>query len=233
MPTFRDMAPEQRALMQAKSKATQAAKRAAAQEAEAAKQAAPSPAAAAAGVEALIQGLATQMASLAAEVAALKGATPRFVPQVGPERPIRSDMLLASLDTPGERSGHRSIPMGPGGEEVTQWHMRAFPQRFVQGSLVRINRESTRYGSDKTWGEVLGDETPQPCPNEVQQGKGKVRCPGAIVVGGGACQVCDLGCSVLRVRWLSKTGHWKYVVRVPGLTRPTGDGFYDFELEAA
>ena len=206
-----------------------------------------------------VQALGARVDSLATEQ---QRTAPRYVPMqrdvrpLQPERPDARDALKGMR--PGEeRDGSRQLPVDHRGRLVDTNRYR---QQFRPGEVVRIVREAQRgtarvikhpaqFMTDDTgrqhlvaeawrelipltWGEVL-DGLAQggviACPNKVN---GDATCSNRVRVGE-PCEACGYGPTVKQPRHLTKAGEWKYVVRVPGLTRHAGDGFMEWELEPA
>jgi hypothetical protein len=165
---------------------------------------------------------------------------------------------LKGLLPGGERAGSQQVPVDSRGQRVDT---RQFRQAFRPGQTVRINREASR-GSCKvvnhpaqftaddagkqhlvtparreliplSWGDVLDGLSGGgviTCPTKLDDG-GAV-CGERVAVGE-PCPQCGAGPTIKSARMLTKQGEWKYVVRVPGLTRHAGDGFLEMELEPA
>lgn len=152
---------------------------------------------------ALITDLTGKVAALEAKIATQQTAAPRFKAMAPP------DLHNA---TARRTQVMRQLKAGESASGVTRYvpvtvDGQRVPARFgptyAIGDLVRVNPDVAREGwpAGQTWGDVLAREG---C-----EGLGEVK----------------------RVLWLDKAGlRWKYKVRVPGLTKSEGDGFYDDEL---
>jgi hypothetical protein len=200
---------------------------------------------------ALIQDLAAQVASLKDEVKQTKRGQSQFVPMQGSVRPASPREEIPR----GRMEGSTVLPITGGGTRLNDEQLRTYRQEFFPGDRVRIRRDVTREGCGKvtkrtpilnmngqitgyereitpvSWGELLDKIGPIRCQTE---DRNKQRCRGVFQVNDG-CPVCGAGPTVHKVRYLSKFGEWKYVVRAPGLTgrENLGDGFHQYDLEPA
>ncbi len=190
-------------------------------------------------------------------------ATPRFTPtvrEVKPLQPERNDAraTLKGMRGGEAREGDRQIPVDYKGQRVDTNRYR---QLFRAGQTVRINRAASRgtckvinhpaqFTADETgkqhlvtparreliplnWGEVIDGLSGGgviTCTTKLDEGG--ATCGERVTVGT-PCEACGAGPTVRGARQLTKAGDWKYMVRVPGLTRHAGDGFLEWELEPA
>jgi hypothetical protein len=207
-----------------------------------------------------IQDLGSRVDALQAEQAQAAARSPRFAPMQREVKPLQPDTRpdarghLVGMRAGGERSGSEQVPVDYHGQRVDT---RQFRQAFRAGQAVRINREASR-GSCKvinhpaqfvaddagkqhlvtparreliplTWGQVLDGLSGGgiiTCPTRLDEGG--ATCGERVAVGE-LCPACGAGPTVKSARMLTKQG-WKYVVRVPGLTRHAGDGFMEWEI---
>ncbi len=207
-----------------------------------------------------IQDISGRVDVIAAEQAR---ATPRFTPttrEVKPLQPERNDAkaMLKGMRAGEGRDGDRQLPVDYKGRRVDTNHFR---QAFRPGQTVRINREASRgtcrvinhpaqFTADETgkqhlvtparrelipltWGEVIDGLSGGgfiTCPTKLDEGG--ATCGERVKVGD-VCSECGAGPTIRNPRHLTKQGEWKYMVRVPGLTRHAGDGFLEYELSPA
>lgn len=158
---------------------------------------------------ALVTDLGQKVSALDTQVKEQRAHVPTFRPMDRPnqENPAsiarRRAAATKGLVGGEERQGEIVLPIGVNGRRIEENLLPFFGTQYESGQPVRINREATREGSARTWGEILDK---------------------AHVDGEGV---------ILRPMWVGKLRIWKYRVRVPGLTRKTGDGFLAHELIAA
>ena len=149
---------------------------------------------------------------LQAEIQALKDErlriAPSFKPMVAADNSNLDERKRAfakvNIGDQREADGRRTLPSTMAGQIIPEQALRYFPQRYHQGTTVRIRRNVQREGfpDGVTWGDVLD----------------KIECEGV-----GVIKSCLP---------MGKTGQWKYKCEFKGLTPGIrGDGFYQYELE--
>lgn len=113
----------------------------------------------------MVADLAGSMAAIRADVDAVKGqqkrtdaALPQFKPMA---RKLDRKSVLANLQRGQQATGADKVPVGSNGIKILPqlMDMVGHPQ-FEPGDLVRLDREVTRPGSEKAWGEIVGDADP-------------------------------------------------------------------------
>ncbi len=223
----------------------------------------PSPTVDMGDILAAIRDISGRVDAIAAEQAKVANTSSRFQPMtrdVKPLQPERPDIRAALQGMRGgqSREGDRQLPVDYKGHKVNTQHFR---QAFRPGQTVRINREVSR-GTCKvikhpaqfmtddtgkqhlvsperreliplTWGDVIDGLSGGgwiTCATRLDEG-GAV-CGNHVKVGD-VCSECGAGPTIRNPRHLTKAGDWKYMVRVPGLTRHAGDGFLEYELSPA
>jgi hypothetical protein len=204
-----------------------------------------------------IQDISGRVDALAAEQAR---ATPRFAPMQREVKPLQPEApnvraTLKGMAVGEARDGDRQIPVDYKGHKVDTNRYR---QLFRAGQTVRINRDASR-GTCRVINHpaqlVTADDGRQhlvaPAHRELipmnwgevidgLSGGGFITCPTKLDEGGAICgtrtkvgtpcEQCGAGPTVRGARQLTKAGEWKYMVRVPGLTRHAGDGFLEWEI---
>jgi hypothetical protein len=175
----------------------------------------------------IIKDLTEKVGSLETKLAQKNAQSPRMVPMGAMDVPSIGT-VAANMQKGEQRDGlGAQLPVMSRGLRLDDNVFRQFEQAFEAGQQVRINPESVRDHSSKTWGEILTRLGTIACPTKV----GRRTCQTAMQVGE-PCRRCGVGPTIKGVRFLSKQGEWKYIVRVPGLTQRQGlgDGFAQSEL---
>lgn len=114
---------------------------------------------------------------------------------------VNSKEAAKILGKSGEVNGLlKQLPQFGNGNVIPTDIFRFLTPKFQTGDTVLINRDSTKSGGSQPWGVLLDQ---------------------ANVVGYG---------EVRKVTHMTKSGEWKYKVRVPGLTDAMGEGFQEHEL---
>lgn len=175
---------------------------------------------------ALINDLTEKIGALESKLAKKTAEAPRMVPMGAMDIP-NVGTVAAGMQRGEERGGSQQLPVMSRGLRLHDDVFRQFDQQFETGQQVRINPDSTREMSSTSWGDILTRMGTIKCPTKV----GRSTCRTSIQVGE-RCPRCGVGPTIKGVRFLSKAGEWKYIVRVPGLTQRQGlgDGFAQSEL---